>query len=176
MFSLTWLPDVLRKAGLKVVEQPGWQTTGHGDIGQVKMIICHHTGSAVGSNAPALGVVTKGRPGLQGPLCQLLLARDGTFYVVAAGKAWHAGTGSFSGITNANPCSIGIEAENTGVGEVWPDAQKQAYAKGCAALADHVGIKTEMIIGHKEWTKRKIDPSFDMVGFRTLVNTFRKGK
>jgi hypothetical protein len=26
-FSLTWIPEVLEDAGLKVAEQPGWRTT-----------------------------------------------------------------------------------------------------------------------------------------------------
>ena len=31
-FSLTWLPTVLLDAGLRVAEQPGWQTRGRGDV------------------------------------------------------------------------------------------------------------------------------------------------
>jgi hypothetical protein len=34
-FSLLWLPDVLRAAGLQVIEVPGWQNRGHGDEGEV---------------------------------------------------------------------------------------------------------------------------------------------
>ena len=42
-FALTWLPEVLRGAGLKVAEQPGWTSRGHGEMGRVRGIICHHT-------------------------------------------------------------------------------------------------------------------------------------
>ena len=90
-FSLTWLPKVLLDAGVKVAEQPGWKTRGRGDVGVVKGIICHHTAGAKTGNMPSLGVVTNGRSDLPGPLAQLCLGRDGTFFVVAAGRCNHAG-------------------------------------------------------------------------------------
>ncbi len=114
-FKLTWLPDVLRAAGLPVVETAGWQTRGHGDVGTIKGVICHHTAGPKAGIYPSLGVVTKGRPDLAGPLCNLGLGRDGTWYIVAAGKASHAGGGLWQGVHNGNMEMIGIEAENTGV-------------------------------------------------------------
>src|SRR5579864_4033356 len=91
--SLTWLPEVLENAGLKVAEQPGWRTRGRGEMGDVKGVMCHHTSGPPDGNMPSLGVVTHGRPDLAGPLAQLCLGRDGTFYVVAAGRCNHAGKG-----------------------------------------------------------------------------------
>ncbi|WLA68065.1 hypothetical protein [Bradyrhizobium diazoefficiens] len=35
-YSLTWLPGVLHDARLEVLEQPGWQTRGHGDMGEAR--------------------------------------------------------------------------------------------------------------------------------------------
>ena len=179
-YSLTWLPAVLKAAGLKVIETQGWKTRGHGEINPIKMIICHHTATPGRSNAPSLSEVTLGRPDLAGPLAQLLLARDGTYYVIAAGKCWHAGAGFWKGITQGNSCAIGIEAENSGYikgpnAEPWNDIQMAAYAKGCAALADYTKIGTDMVIGHKEWSPtRKIDPTFLMPEFRRRVDTLRK--
>src|SRR5437667_755722 len=92
-FSLTWLPEVLENAGLKVAEQPGWRMRGHGDVGPIRGVICHHTAGPKDGNMPSLGIVTNGRPDLARPLAQLCLGRDGTFFVVAAGKAFHAGPG-----------------------------------------------------------------------------------
>ncbi len=40
---LTDLADILRKAGLNVVEVSGWKTRGHGVMRSVKSIIYHHT-------------------------------------------------------------------------------------------------------------------------------------
>ena len=115
-YSLTWMPEILENAGLKVVEEPNWQTRGHGDVRNIIGVICHHTagpGPKAG-NMPSIGVITRGRPGLNGPLCNLGLARDGTFYLVAAGKGWHAGQGSWKGVRDGNSHFIGIEAENAG--------------------------------------------------------------
>jgi hypothetical protein len=55
-FSLTWLPQVLLNAGLKVAEQPGWRTRGRGDVGTIKGVICHHciSARAVGHVLPQL--------------------------------------------------------------------------------------------------------------------------
>lgn len=35
-YGLTWLPGVLRDARLEVLEHPGWQTRGHGDMGEIR--------------------------------------------------------------------------------------------------------------------------------------------
>src|SRR5262249_61505910 len=126
--SLTWLPQVLLKAGLKVGEQPGWQERGRGDIGPVKGVMCHHTAGPPTGIMPSLGIVTNGRPDLPGPLAQLCLGRDGTYFVVAAGRANHAGVGNWQGLSRGNSSFIGIEAENTGhisgpKADPWPTVQ-----------------------------------------------------
>jgi len=110
-FALTWLPKVLLDAGLKVAEQPGWQNRGRGQMGPVKGVICHHTAGPLAGNMPSLGIVTNGRSDLPGPLAQLCLGRDGTFFVVAAGRCNHAGKGNWQGFTAGNTNFIGIEAE-----------------------------------------------------------------
>lgn len=176
-YSLTWLSQVLRDAGLNVTEQSGWQTRGHGDVGIIKAVLCHHTAGGLKDNAPSLGIVTNGRPDLAGPLAQLVLGRDGTFFIVAAGKCWHAGDGTWQGVTDGNAHMIGIEAENTGLpnDSPWPAVQIDAYAKGVAALLKHIGAPPIMCAGHKEYCRphgRKMDPSFDMDEFRKTVATF----
>lgn len=174
-FALTWLPEVLRAAGLKVIEEPGWQNRGHEEMGKVQFIICHHTASHIGTPTDnEIEVVTHGRHDLAGPLCNLFLSRDGTFYIIAAGMAYHAGKGIWHGITRGNSQSIGIEADNDGIGETWPEEQMDAYARGCAAILKHIGAEAIMCCGHKEYClpeKRKIDPSFDMVAFRRRIQT-----
>lgn len=176
-YSLTWLPGVLRAAGLRVVEVPGWQTRGHGDVKDIRLVICHHTAEPIDKNLePSVQLLTEGSSRLHGPLSQLGLGQDGTYYVVAAGKAYHAGIGRWDNITDGNPHSIGIEAENNGVGEPWPVIQMDAYERGCAALLRHLKLPVTSCIGHKEWApKRKIDPTFDMNLFRTHVAAFIAG-
>nr|QQZ49337.1 hypothetical protein JKL49_20110 [Phenylobacterium glaciei] len=54
-YALTWLPDVLEAAGLKVAEQPGWMDRGVGNVGPTKGVICHHTAGGPKGNMPSLG-------------------------------------------------------------------------------------------------------------------------
>ena len=110
-FALTWLANVLENAGLKVAEQSGWQTRGRTDMGTVRGVMCHHTAGPKTGNMPSLGIITNGRSDLPGPLSQLGLGRDGTIYIVAAGRANHAGAGNWQGVTTGNSSFIGVEAE-----------------------------------------------------------------
>jgi hypothetical protein len=182
-FSLTWLPTVLLNAGLKVAEQPGWEDRGRGEIGSIKGVICHHTGGAKTGNMPSLGVVINGRPDLPGPLAQLCLGRDGTFFVVSAGRCNHAGIGNWQGFTGGNTNFIGIEAENTGEitgskADPWPDIQLDAYRRGVAAILKKVGADALMCCGHKEYALphgRKDDPTFNMNEFRAQVALIMAG-
>lgn len=176
MARLTDLATVARRTGYPVVEVPGWRSRGSSAFNRPRSVIVHHTASGSKSgNAPSLNVCTHGRPGLSGPLCQLLLARNGTIYVVASGRANHAGVVNATKYSNSN--SIGIEAENNGVGESWPSKQMDAYAKLCRELCDAYGISINDVRGHKEVCSpkgRKIDPTFAMGSFRTMVRN-RKG-
>lgn len=182
-FSLTWLPKVLLDAGLRVAEQPGWRTRGRGDVGTIQGVICHHTAGAKTGNMPSLNVVTNGRDNLPGPLSQLCLGRDGTFFVVAAGRANHAGAGNWQGITTGNSSFIGIEAENTGQvtgpnADPWPAVQLDAYRRGVAAILTKIKANAIMCCGHKEYalpSGRKPDPTFDMPDFRLQVSMIMGG-
>jgi len=179
-YSLTWLPEVLEKAGLKVAETAGWRTRGRAEMGRVRGVMCHHTANPHSGNMPTLNLLINGRSDLPGPLCQLGLGRDGTYYVVAAGRANHAGRGAWEGVDTANSSFIGIEAEHSGdPGEDWPPVQKDAYVRGVAALLKHVGASGNMCCGHKEFALpqgRKPDPTFDMADFRRQVSLFLLGK
>ncbi|PTB21642.1 N-acetylmuramoyl-L-alanine amidase [Trinickia symbiotica] len=175
-FSLTWLPDVLKAAGLKVAICPGWEERGHGDMGAVQGVLCHHTAGPPRGNMPSLDTLIQGRPDLKGPLAHLGLGRDGTFYVVAAGLCYHAGAGRWRGITAGNTHFIGIEAENTGNSSdsPWPQIQVQCYRQGAAAILRRIQGSADFCIGHKEYALpvgRKTDPNFDMQSFRVEVAT-----
>ncbi len=185
---LLWLPSVLKEAGLKVAEQPGWKTRGKANFGPVKGVMCHHTAGPLSGNMPSLGIVTNGRSDLPGPLSQLCLGRDGTFFVVGAGRANHAGKGNWQGVTSGNTSFIGIEAENTGrkpphpKGELWPEVQMDAYRRGVAAILKQIGADSSMCCGHKEYALpagRKPDPAFNegygMDDFRADVQAILGG-
>lgn len=173
-FSLTWLPDVLKAAGLKVSLVDGWETRGRGDMGRILGVLCHHTAGPKKGNMPSLRLIIDGRPDLPGPLAQLGLGRDGTYFVIAAGKCSHAGKGSWQGVVNGNTNFIGIEAENTGLADdsPWPEVQLDAYHRGVAAILKHIGREAIFCAGHKEYALpagRKSDPNFDMKMFRASV-------
>jgi hypothetical protein len=182
-FSLTWLSQVLFDAGLKVAEQPGWQNRGRGDVGPIKGVICHHTAGPLNGNMPSLGVVTNGRNDLPGPLSQLCLGRDGTFFIIAAGRCNHAGAGNWQGFTAGNTNFIGIEAENTGhtsgpKNDPWPSVQMDAYRRGTAAILKKIRANAIMCCGHREYALpqgRKNDPTFDMDEFRQQVAAIMAG-
>jgi hypothetical protein len=180
IYALTWLPAVLNQAGLKVAEVPGWEGRGRGEMGAIAGVICHHTAGPRSGNMPSLNTLINGRPDLPGPLSQLGIGRDGTYYVIAAGRCNHAGTGRWQGVSEGNSRFIGIEAENTGLPNdmPWPGVQLDAYRRGVAAILAHAGLPAICCAGHKEYALpagRKSDPPFDMEEFRREVDGFMDG-
>jgi hypothetical protein len=183
---MTWLADALRGGGLPVCEVDGWRTRGHGAMADVRGVVCHHTaGAAKGDGVwaatrvagyPSLRVIVNGRTGLAGPLANLGLARDGTWVVVAAGQAWHAGTGStpWCPAGTGNSRLIGVEAESVGTRDDWTREQREAYPRGVSMLLRYLKLPASRAIAHREWAPgRKIDPAFwDMAEFRREVGRF----
>jgi peptidoglycan hydrolase-like protein with peptidoglycan-binding domain len=180
MPQLLWLPQVLKSAGLKVAPQPGWEARGHGPMGNVIGVMCHQTEDPGSGNMPSLGTLIRGRAGVPGPLSQLGLGRDGTYYIIAAGRCSHAGVGEWQGVTSGNLHYIGIEAENRGRNDPWPSVQMEAYQRGVAAILKHIGRGAEACLAHKEWarnrtTNKRFDPGFDMAPFRAAVSAILNG-
>ena len=177
---LTGLPGILRRTGYPVVEVAGWRTRGYKGRGldAVRGLVCHHTATPWSRQGdyPSLALVRDGRSDLPGPLAQLGLGRSGTWYVIAAGWANHAGTPLDHLVsTHSNRYALGIEAEAAGTGDPrdWPAPQMDSYARGVAQLNAAYGIPLGRDLGHKEMCKprgRKSDPSFDMGAFRARVS------
>ncbi|CAF1106134.1 unnamed protein product [Adineta steineri] len=174
---LTDLAEILRGAGLSVIESEGWQTRGHSVMTSVKSIICHHTNGPATGDFPSLRIVRDGRKDLVGPLSQLGLGRSGTWYIIAAGRSYHAGT-TIDDSVFGNPNAIGIEAEAVGVPltnsghEYWPEVQYQSYIRGVKALQAAYGVPASRVLGHKEAAApvgRKPDPNFSMDEFRAAL-------
>lgn len=163
------IADALRAEGCTVNEVPGWEQRGSQAFDPVGLIV-HHTAGPARGDAPSLKVCIEGRSDLPGPLCHVLLARSGVCHIIAAGRAQHAGTGSWKGATG-NSRFFGIEAENTGVGEPWRPVQLDAFIRSSAALLRLTGNGPEWIAGHREYApRRKIDPAgVDLDDFRRQV-------
>src|SRR5262245_27631253 len=169
---LTDLAAVAAKTSLEVIEVPGWETRGRGEMSDVRAVVCHHTATLNRtSDMPSLDTLIKGRPDLTGPLSHFGLSRSGKVYVIAAGRCNHAGTVQNPSWGNSH--AIGIEAEATGTDATWPEVQVAAFAQLCRVLVDHFGLSVSAVLGHKEVADppgRKIDPNFDITAFRLRVS------
>lgn len=179
--------SALRKEGVKVSEHPGWRThnrEGHGAWGPVHGIIIHHTAGA--DSSTGLNLVYNGRSDLPGPLAHAYLSKTGTVTLTGNGRTNHAGLGDGSvrhavvaemslpkptrNNVDGNDAFYGIEIANLGNGkDPYPAVQYQAAVKWAAAICRAHGWTSKSVIGHKEWTNQKIDPSFSMVQFRKDV-------
>lgn len=180
---LTDLADVLRDAGLKVVEVPGWRTRGRPhSTGRFDPIgnLWHHTGakdtnplSIADDRAYADWLAEIGRSDLPAPLCQVSIGRDGTCYVCAAGRGNHAGdarpTGPMPG-GDGNELYLGWECQNDGT-EGWSPAQYAAMVTAGAATSAHYGWAAAANRAHRETSLTgKWDPGrLDMDRFRTDI-------
>lgn len=173
-------PAILRAVGLKVIEHGDWRARNHGTHFAPVGVLNHHTG---GHWPGDLEVVTAGRSDLAGPLCNLYLAPDGTFYVISGGVAWHAGSGDARVLAdlrgdvapkgwaahvgrdrqdaNGNSVLIGIEVSNMGgPSSTYPTVQIDALITANAALLKAIGRPAANAIRHAEWTDRKDDISW----------------
>lgn len=164
-----WLPDLLRDFGLPVRVVPGWQERGRPG-GRFRGVVTHHIGIAGGGDSPGLGVVTHGRPDLRNALCNVHTSRSGVPTVVAAGVAWHAGTGGYAGL-QGNDEVLGNEVEGT-TGEPLTSQQRGALPLITAALLEGLRTDETRSCQHYEWAPgRKVDlwAVHDPHGFRLLV-------
>lgn len=191
---LTDLADAARKSGLKVVEISDWRTRGRpASTGgfDPKGWLDHHTGSydgladAASDLEYAEWLANVGRPGdgLPAPLCNLALSAECVVYVIAAGRANHAGKARATGpmpACDGNEIYGGTEAMNSG-SQGWdsrgrdaagnPVTQGEALARLDAAIALHYGWPASHVRGHKETSLTgKWDPGLlDMDQHRAAV-------
>jgi hypothetical protein len=169
----TWMPDALRHKGLDVKELKGWKDRGRPGTFEPRGVVFHHTASGRQTGAlPSLTTCRDGRPDLNGPLCNILVGRDGSVVVVAAGRANHAGEGGpFRNIPkdSGNAYLIGVEVEHNGKKELWTPELLEVCDRVFAALLIGLRRRSVWLIGHKEWAPhRKIDPATVGRGLPTM--------
>ncbi|MHC0431778.1 peptidoglycan recognition protein family protein [Streptomyces sp. O3] len=184
--SAAALLAALRAEGVRAVERSGWRTHNRnhkGPWGGVNGVAIHHT---AGRNS--LEVIWSGTGGLPGPLAHTHLAKNGTATLTSAGRANHYGTMARNAYdamvaesshhprpdaaepVDGNRCTYGLEIENLGDGsDPYPAVQYDQAVRWAAAICRAHGWNQHSVIGHKEGTRRKIDPSFDMDAFRAKV-------
>lgn len=156
-------------------------------------IVIHHTGAdSTRDTIPAARMID-GRAGLRGPLVQFGVSRDQTVGVYTNGRAHHAGPGSRT-VLNAvlkdrplpsgkpgadgpsgNTYFLGIEVDHSGQSiKHGNDSHWLTAVRLAAELCDLWDWPTSRVIGHSEWTRRKVDPIFPMDRFRDLVELDRE--
>lgn len=161
------MADVLRAAGLSVVEVDGWETRARGSGGYQGSapwcVMWHHTAS----NASPENDVSYIINAEDAPIANLYLARDGAVWVCAAGASNTNGKGGPFEVSRGvvpldrmNEYAVSIEAANGGTGEPWSEVQIDAFFRTSLALTDWLGLEPDDALGHFDWTPgRKIDPA-----------------
>ncbi|MEU1275345.1 N-acetylmuramoyl-L-alanine amidase [Streptomyces sp. NPDC005799] len=185
--TATQMLAALKAEGLTVHEHASWKThnrdgaTGK-TFGPVIGVLIHHT---AGHNDKE--ICYNGRSDLPGPLCHAWLGKADGLWMIANGRANHAGLVDLD-VLNAlraeasplphddqanadgNDVLYGLEIENLGTGkDPYPDAQYRQAVLWAAAICRAHGWTEKSVAGHKEVQPGKIDPSFDMDNFRADV-------
>jgi hypothetical protein len=165
---LTWLASELRAGGCSVHEYDGWQTrarsSGGFASGRPIAVFWHHTASQTspGNDANYMCHGSDNRP-----VANVLVARDGVVWVLAAGCTNTNGKGksmAFSRGTvaadSANSYVFGMEIANSGVGESYPAAQIDAAFKVSNIVNRRMGNLAGDVCTHQHYAPdRKIDPA-----------------
>ncbi|NUL03608.1 N-acetylmuramoyl-L-alanine amidase, partial [Streptomyces lunaelactis] len=169
------LLKALRAEGLTVVEVDGWRTNNRnhkGPWGPVHGVLLHHT--VTSGTASSVELCYNGHSELPGPLCHGVIDKDGTVYLVANGRANHAGSGDddvLTAVKNEQPLPpdneantdgnryfYGFECVNLGDGvDPWPAVQLEAIERASAAICEAHGWSQRSVIGHLEWQPGKVD-------------------
>jgi LysM repeat protein len=163
--------QLLRAAGLKVVEWAGWQTRARSSGGFSSAplgVQWHHTAS---QTTPENDVRWQANNSDVAPIGNGTIMRDGTVYLIAAGAANTAGRGGPLTLSRgtvpldgANTRTWAWEVANNGVGEPWPEAQINAYFIASNVMNKRFGNKPTDVFTHalgtgNGWTSRKVDPA-----------------
>lgn len=170
------MDTAFRAAGLHVIEQPGWATRGNDFWGPNEQPIGgmqHHTAPPV--PFPVLNLYSSGRV-----KANFNVKPDGTIHLIAAGACnYSSGPGSRvvlnetrAGIapsgtarnrglvdnTGGNHWYINNETDHHGDGRPIPTPQYDACVTAWTVICNRYGWTPNRIVGHAEWTARKIDP------------------
>lgn len=176
------LARIFTSAGVPFVEVGDWRSRVRPGTFTPEGVLVHHT-ATTGFDG-TLKVARDGREDLNGPLYNVLVAK-GRCYLLSAGRANHAGTGAAEALANLrvgrvpkgtarqmgyadDPGTVG-NGLLVGFGVLSPGkpsvdlAQEDwvVVAKASAAILRYLKRPTvARVIGHAEWTRRKVDPEF----------------
>jgi N-acetylmuramoyl-L-alanine amidase len=164
---LTWLADELEAAGLRVTRYEGWTTRARSSGGYGGPPLCvmwHHTASQTSPpNDSYYMCHTSG----DRPIANLLVARDGIVWVLAAGatntngkgKALQFSRGSVPA-NDMNQWAVGMELANAGTGEPYLQEQIDAAFTVSNVINTRLGNRPSDVCTHQHYAPdRKIDPA-----------------
>lgn len=123
------------------------------------LLLLHYTGMTSAEKA----IAWLARPD-SGVSCHYVIDRDGriTQMVPEEMRAWHAGVSHWAGEADINSCSIGIEIDNPGHEQGYPDypeAQMCAVEALARDIVERWRIRPERVLAHSDIApQRKIDP------------------
>jgi hypothetical protein len=171
----------LRAEGVDVVEHPGWRTrqrpASTGGFGPINGVMVHHT--VTSGTSRSVDLCVRGHSTLPGPLCHLVIGKEGQAHLISNGRANHAGRGDstvFGKVRaesydpdmiltptkadmDGNVHFYGFECVNLGDGkDPWPEAQRDCIVRSAAAICRTYGWTAASVIGHLEWQPGKPDP------------------
>lgn len=187
-----WITDdilrYLQRYGVSYVEWEGWrERAAYGPASRHFTpvgLVNHHTAGTDWYNPERL--LTK---------CNFYIRPDGTVFVLSAGHQADSGMGdpnvlgrvrndmppqpprdyTSSDRINGNQWFVDIEVGHWGMGEPIPEVQRDALIKLNAAICDYYDWRPEYrLIGHKEWTRRKVDPRWEYDGQPDLMEYIRR--
>ncbi len=122
-------------------------------------VVLHYTGMETGEAAEAWLCTPESEVS-----AHYLVHEDGRIVqmVRESDRAWHAGKGSWKGLSDVNSFSIGVEIVNPGplAGfPDFPDVQIEAVAALCHDICGRYGIAPERVLAHSDVAPgRKTDP------------------
>ena len=125
-------------------------------IRKPNFVVIHHTAQDSLAQTVKTFFSTKA-----GASAHYVISRDGKVVHMVNDylRANHAGVSKWGKDTDLNSSSIGIELDNNGLTDPWPDAQINSLLKLLATLKKTYGIPTANFIGHSDIApKRKNDP------------------
>jgi N-acetyl-anhydromuramyl-L-alanine amidase AmpD len=172
-----WLAQVLRDAGLQVVEHTNWKVRARPGIWRPEYGVIHATAApARQPDITQVRLVRDGHSQLSGPIANACIDRAGTWHILSGGKCNSTQTGwagPWKGHGNSGALSTEACNNNGRTGEpfeTWPAHQYQSYVTGWAAWCRRLGWGPARLVGHKEHNPgNKTDPTFDMGRFRADV-------
>lgn len=184
-----------RRWHVPIVERPGWRTRSTGwPFDPIGVVVHHDAMNDRVSTERGLYVIEEGRPDLDGPLSANWHEDDGIVYLCSFGNANHGGRFAAEVVARtraglpprgdalalglsddgpiANGLYYGLEVHNAGDGrDPYEPGQMQSLTLTLAALCDLHGWTGARVIGHREGTRRKIDPrGIDMAALREAVD------